>query len=207
MASDVLRATLRAARIESWGVIEEIEYGTGQGAPRCAVAVEQQRVLQPEFRTEFELVVQRHFRDQHFDEDHRLLAIESLDHFADLLQIARRRADDNTVGRRFGDDKDFAIDPFEQADRLAGDQLLGNHLTLGVEQVVEGGENIRRICVAKPNHFVGSLLAACLIQSIKEHFDHFQVRCRTRYDDRVGSRIGRDSKRYQRAFAATGQGG
>jgi len=84
-------------------------------------------------------------------------------------------------------------------------KLLVNNLALVVQQGIERGEDIDRVRIAKPNHFVAALLPTGLIEAIEQRFDDFQVRSGTRSDDRVGSGVDRDAKLHQRTPFATGQ--
>ena len=114
------------------GRVKHVEDRTSQRTTRSAVAIKEQRVLQSEFRSELELVIECDLGDEHFDEHHRLLAVEPFDHLPNLLHVSRCGTHDDAVGRWLGNQEHFAVDSLEQTDRLTGDQLLSDDIALRV---------------------------------------------------------------------------
>ena len=76
---------------------------------------EQERILQAQFHAEFIGVVEPYFRDEDLDGDLRRILVQLLDYLHDLVEIPRRRANDQRVVNSFRNDDHLAFDLPERA--------------------------------------------------------------------------------------------
>ena len=126
----------------------------------CA-AVEKRRVLNAQLDTEFVVVVQVDLDQQRLDDDLRRRFVQLFGEFQDLVVIARRGTDQQTVADRLGDNDHLAFHEFDGAHQVRIDLCKA---ALRRPELIDRFGHILRRTVLQPVDNVLPLTQVALVQ-------------------------------------------